>query len=62
MLKYRPKQFWGMINNKEKQSPDIDVQAFAEYNQQLFYDPKLPPTKFATATDPPQAYILPEEL
>lgn len=62
MLKYRPKQFWGMINNKEKQAPDLDMQAFADYNQKLFYNPNLPATEFEATSDPPQTYILPDEL
>lgn len=41
ILKYKPKQFWGMLKHKAQAADNIDVKKFAEFNSKLFYDEKL---------------------
>jgi hypothetical protein len=41
MLKYHPKRFWGMLCTS-KPSTGITAQAFAEFNEQLYFDASIP--------------------
>jgi hypothetical protein len=41
MLKYHPKRFWGMLRTS-KPSTGITAQAFAEFNEKLYYDARIP--------------------
>jgi hypothetical protein len=47
MLKYKPKQFWGMFKSRAVADVSIDAEKFAEFNQQLFYNPDITPDVFA---------------
>jgi hypothetical protein len=38
MLKQRPKQFWGMLKNKERKKTDLSTKAFKKFNESIFYD------------------------
>jgi hypothetical protein len=38
MLKQRPKQFWGMLKNKEREKTDLSTKAFKKFNESIFYD------------------------
>lgn len=51
-----------MFKRKDNHSPDVDLQAFAEFNQKLFFNPDLPPAEYKPLSDAPTAHILPVEL
>lgn len=38
MLKYQPKQFWGLLKRHRTQDANIDLEKFAKFNQKLFHD------------------------
>ena len=50
MMKFQPKRFWGMLQTKAGRAP-LDLAAFAEFNQQLFYDRCLPQDMFTPLED-----------
>jgi hypothetical protein len=62
ILKYKPKQFWGMFKKQDPTTNTIDKTAFASFNQQLFHDPTIPPDTFTPLEDPTSHLITPEEL
>jgi hypothetical protein len=57
MLKQRPKQFWGMLKNKERDKTDLSIQAFKKFNESIFYDENIPPDVFTPLTDASRNYI-----
>ena len=61
MLKYKPKQFWGML---KRRSPNqaLDPAAFARFNQELFYDPTAKPDSYHPLSSSADQLITPEEL
>jgi hypothetical protein len=61
MLKYEPKRFWGMLCNKQS-TVGVSAQAFAQFNEQLYYDSQIPEDKFQLPEDLENAKITPEEL
>jgi hypothetical protein len=62
MLKQRPKQFWGMLKNKEREKTDLSTKAFKKFNESIFYDQAIPPDEYTPLTDASQNYITQEEL
>lgn len=62
MLKYRPKQFWGMIKAKDNSTEAMDLPAFAEFNAKLFYDPSLEPDTYTPLQNVANMEITKEEL
>ncbi len=39
MLKYKPADFWKLLKTKNSSVSPVDLQKFAEFNEQLFCDP-----------------------
>ncbi len=50
-MKYSPKSFWGMFHKAPASDAALDVDAFVEFNQQLFYDPAIPGDTFTHPSD-----------
>lgn len=61
MLKYQPKQFWGMLKRRAKDA-QLDPALFAKYNQRLFYDPTAQPDTYTPLDDARSSWITAEEL
>ena len=61
MLKYRPKQFWGMLKRKAT-GPQPDPEAFAAFNEQLFHNPAVPHSPYQPLTEESAQWITTEEL
>jgi hypothetical protein len=61
MLKYQPKRFWGMLR-KSKPNTGITAQAFAEFNEKLYYDADIPTDQFTPPDDIEAAKIKPIEV
>jgi hypothetical protein len=62
MLKYKPKQFWGMLKHREERNVEIKADTFAAFNQQLFHDPDIPPDMYTPLPNARAHHITPEEL
>ena len=61
MLKYQPKRFWGMLQ-KSQPTTGISAQAFAEFNEKLYYNADLPTDQFTPPADIEAAKIKPSEV
>ena len=61
MLKYQPKRFWSMLRNS-KSDVGITAQAFADFNEKLYYDASIPTDQFTVPEDLNVAKIRPEEI
>jgi hypothetical protein len=61
MLKYQPKRFWGMLGTSTT-NVGVTAQAFAEFNEQLYYDAKLPVDQFTAPEALDIAKIDPKEV
>ena len=62
MLKQRPKQFWGLLKNKEKSTTDLPLQTFADFNKKIFHDESIPVDTFTPLDNAKKNYITPAEL
>jgi hypothetical protein len=61
MLKYHPKRFWGMLRTS-KPSTGITAQAFADFNEKLYYDANIPTDRFTLPENLEVAKIKPAEV
>jgi hypothetical protein len=62
MLKYRPKQFWGMLKPAHSQNPDLPTAALAQFNRQIFFDESIPDEDYTPIIDKTANYITTDEL
>lgn len=62
MLKYRPKQFWGMLKPTQSTHPDLPTAALADLNTSLFYDATITEEGYKEIDDKPAQYITTSEL
>jgi hypothetical protein len=51
-----------MLKKKGGEGADVQAQAFAEFNQQLFHDPNIPPDTYTPLANTQENHITPEEL
>lgn len=51
MLKYKPKLFWKMFQRKDGNECDVDMPAFAKFNQSIFHDPHLPTEDYSSTNN-----------
>jgi hypothetical protein len=42
MLKYKPKEFWGMLKPAPQNNTRMTAATFAAYNKSIFYDSTIP--------------------
>jgi hypothetical protein len=61
ILKYHPKRFWGMLCTA-KPHTGITAQAFAKFNEDLYYDTSIPTDQFKLPEHLEAAKITPEEV
>ena len=61
MLKYHPKRFWGMLRTS-KPHTGVTAQAFADFNEKLYYNASIPADQFTIPEDLNVAKIRPEEI
>jgi hypothetical protein len=61
MLKYHPKRFWGMLCTSTP-SVGVTAQAFADFNEKLYYDARIPEDQFTTPEPLDIARIDPTEV
>jgi hypothetical protein len=46
MLKYKPKQFWGLLKSGTKGDDSVPVEAILKHNKEIFHDANLPIPEF----------------
>lgn len=47
-MKYSPKRFWGLVQSRSaKHACDVKPKQFAEFCENLFFDPSLPPDQLS---------------
>jgi hypothetical protein len=51
MLKQQPKKLWGMIKSRTSQPAELSLEAFSDFNKEVFYDEKIPPDQFKALND-----------
>ena len=61
MLKYKPKQFWGLLKRRTD-SNQLDPARFAAFNQGLFHNPEAEEFAFTPLADAPRQWITVDEL
>jgi hypothetical protein len=61
MLKYQPKRFWGMLRTS-KPHTGVTAEAFADFNEKLYYNESIPADQFTIPEDLNVAKIRPEEI
>ena len=61
MLKYKPKQFWGLLKRRTDNN-QLDPARFAAFNQGLFHNPKADEFAFTPLADAPKQWITVDEL
>ena len=58
ILKYHPKRFWGMLRTS-KPNTGVTAQAFADFNEKLYFDASIPADNFTIPEDLNVAKIKP---
>jgi hypothetical protein len=62
MLKYKPKQFWGMLKSAPTPNTDMPTAAFTSFNKKIFYDANIPIDQYTPIENKEEQYISADEL
>ena len=62
MLKYQPKRFWGLLCKGKNADVGVTAEAFADFNEKLYYKEDLPVDQFQLPEDIDNAQITAKEV
>ena len=62
ILKYKPKEFWNMLKQRDTSPIEISLDTFTKFNKAIFHDDTIPPDTYTPLQNPADHYITPDEL
>jgi hypothetical protein len=62
ILKYKPKEFWNMLKQKDTNEVEISIAKFTKFNKDIFHNEDIPPDTYTPLTNPTAHHISPHEL
>jgi hypothetical protein len=62
MLKYKPKEFWNMLKQKDTSDVEISIAKFTNFTRDIFHNKDIPPDTYHPLSNPTDHHISPHEL
>jgi|JI9StandDraft_2_1071091.scaffolds.fasta_scaffold369013_1 hypothetical protein len=62
ILKYKPKEFWNMLKQKDTNEVEISIAKFTKFTKDIFHNEDIPPDTYTPLTNPTAHHISPHEL